>query len=203
MDQEEIEIQETLKYFGKIYHTYFGFNYKPTLEVYALADNDKECCFWSNYADQEEEDNESGEVWFSLSQECIVEDANKNTPYDKVILSLPSDAWTTPPKYEWYNEPTKWWIPHSSDSDKVKKNCENHLPYLKAYSYITVVKPFYEVHIDKEKKGCPITIHDILFAARGLAPGDTSVVAGESFNVISKDVTNNIKVIELRPITLN
>lgn len=196
---DEVTIIETLKYFGKIYHTYFGFSNKPNLEIYALADNEKECSFWSNYADQEEKDGD--EIWFSLSHQCIVEDANENTPYDKVILSLPSNAWTTPPKYEWYNEPTKWWIPHSSDNDKVKKNCANHLPYLSAYSYITVVKPFYEVHIDKEKKGCPITINDILFAARGLAPGDTSVVASVSFNVISKDIANN--TIELRPITLN
>lgn len=67
------------------------------------------------------------------------------------------------------------------------------VPRLFTRKYITVDKPFWEISIDSNKKGSPITVDDVLFASRALMVDHTRTING-GYKVIQE--TNDILVLE-------
>jgi hypothetical protein len=159
---------------GNIYHTYFGFNNHS--EHYVPNTEEDKQLFWSDYASHEEQDGE--EIWYDLDLSCVESAGNEMTPYSVVKLKLPEGYWTSyNASNEWYNKPSAWW--------KDLKEPLQHLPYLKSRGFITIARVGYEIVVSAAEKGIPLTIEDILFAARGLAMDDTRTVATDGFNILS------------------
>lgn len=163
--------------FGRLYHTYFGFDCPP--EIYVSNKEQKRQEFWGNFAEEEIE--KGDEICYILCTDVIKDEAQAATPYKEVILTLPTGYWEKKRLPEdgvmWYDKTSKWW--------KEVEESKEHLSFLKSRGYIKVVDPLQKVVIESSQKGNTITIEDILFAARALAADDTRKVADGGFKVVS------------------
>ena len=92
----------------------------------------------------------------------------------------------------WYDYPEKW---YNLINPKTRNRTDRkyRLPRLWTRKYITVDNPFWEIRIDANIKGSPITIDDVLFATRALMADHTRTING-GYKVVQE--TNDILILE-------
>lgn len=106
--------------------------------------------------------------------------ANKYIHFKTVIIKYESaDVWAVKPRFEWYN------LSQCEDN----MNSEAYLPLLNTRPWIKIDDPFMQVSISAEIKGSPLTIDDILFAARSLS-ADTSTKISKAGNYLIRNDDN-------------
>jgi hypothetical protein len=143
MEQSD-NVLSILNKLGPLYHSYFGLH----------PDEDGEHI---NY----EQDDET--IIYNYKE--LINESLTEVPFDTIIIMYDESIWTEKP-YEWYNEPSKWWKGYL---EYLKPFV---LPYLNTCKYINIIDPFMKVSINKNDKGSPLTINDILFATRALMNDD-------------------------------
>lgn len=131
-----------------------------------------------------EEASETGCVTIFYDYNEIKKNLNVPVNYKKVVIKFTGG--------HWYNLPKKWYNmvnPKTRD----RSDRKYRLKQIWTRKYITVDNPFWEVSIDANKKGSPITIDDVLFATRALMADHTRTING-GYKVIQE--TNDMLVLE-------
>ncbi|ARF12158.1 hypothetical protein Klosneuvirus_3_293 [Klosneuvirus KNV1] len=114
----------------------------------------------------------------------LKKDLEENVNQKKVIVKF-TDG-------NWYDYPEKW---YNLINPKTRNRTDRkyRLPRLWTRKYITVDNPFWEIRIDANIKGSPITIDDVLFATRALMADHTRTING-GYKVVQE--TNDILILE-------
>lgn len=104
----------------------------------------------------------------------IIEESKIIVPYSEVIIKYTQNNWYGELR-EWYNQPSTRW---RSFTPFLRPYV---LPYLNTRDYITIIEPFMEVRISKER----ISIDDILFATRALMLDDRRII-NDGYSILNE-----------------
>ena len=195
VEKRKAQFLFALNELSKYYHAYYGFDWAP--EVYEQYDPNDDYFqqlihfglpTFVNEVDRTVVHDLNGliegeEYKMVYTPEFLKSKAQMIVPYKTVILQENLMYYSNTPSI-WYNKPSRNWTK--------KKG----LPYLKTRPYIVVNKPFTKITISADQKGSPLTMDDLLFAARGLTADDTmTITEGVAFQIMHD--TGDTVIIEL------
>jgi len=194
---------QILNRLGPLYNGYSGIYPDQNGECEAIYSIDSEelikDAFDNNYKVVREDDNTPLNNFqeYMDDEECeyakilydykkLKKDLEETVNQKTVVIKFISGSWYYYPK-KWYNMVN----PHTRN----RTDRKYRLKQLWTRKYITVDNdnPFWEVSIDANKKGSPITIDDVLFATRALMVDHTRTING-GYKVVQE--TNDTLILE-------